>query len=144
MKNFGSLIRAAVAGTLAFSSTEFGTDSVVLGRGVANQYYADLRCPTDSICLDALYKWQLQAARTIAGPSVRGRVGALIAQHTDATRKFVRSVELFVLRPIQDPVLRKASGAQYYLLSLSPRYDNDQSACPYAPARWASWCQSRR
>jgi hypothetical protein len=65
---------------------------------------------------------------------VKGRIRALISQHTDATRKFVQSVELFVLRAIQDPNLRKASGAQYYLLSLSPRYNNDEYCLSMRPA----------
>ena len=68
------------------------------------------------------------------GPAVKGRVRALISQHTGATRKFVQTVELFVLRPIQDPGLRKASGAQYYLLSLSPRYEKNQYCLSVRPA----------
>jgi hypothetical protein len=71
--------------------------------------------------MDASYVWVLDADRTVAGPNVRGRVRAIASQHTDATSQFVKSVELFVLRPIQDSSVRKSSNAKYYLISLSPR-----------------------
>jgi hypothetical protein len=134
MRKNDSLISILVAGCLALSGRAIGADSVVLGRGIANQYYADLPCPADSICLDATYIWELEAARTVAGPLVKGRIRALISQHTDATRKFVQAAELFVLREIQVPNLRKISGAQYYLLSLSRRYNNDEYCLSMRPA----------
>ena len=134
MNNPAFPVQAIFAGSLALSGTARGADSVVLGHGIANQYYASLPCPADSICLDAQYRWELEAARTIVGPLVKGRVRALISQHTDATRKFVQSVELFVLRPIQDPALREASGAQYYLVSLSPLYEKNQYCLSVRPS----------
>ena len=127
-------ILAILAGCLALSGRARGADSVVLGHGITNQYYAAQPCPADSICLDAQYRWELEAARTIVGPLIKGRVRALISQHTDATRKFVQSVELFVLRPIQDSGLRKASGAQYYLVSLSPLYEKNQYCLSVRPS----------
>jgi hypothetical protein len=134
MNNLTCPVLTLLAGSLALSGAARGADSVVVGHGIANQYYAALPCPADSICLDGQYRWELEAARTIVGPLVTGRVRALISQHTDATRKFVQSVELFVLRPIQDPGLRKASGAQYYLLSLSPRYEKNQYCLSVRPS----------
>jgi hypothetical protein len=134
MNNSVFPVLAILAGSLALLGTARGADSVVLGHGITNQHYAALPCPADSICLDGQYRWELEAARTSVGPLVRGRVRALFSQHTDATRKFVQSVELFVLRPIQDPGLRKASGAHYYLLALSPRYEKDQYCLSVRPS----------
>jgi hypothetical protein len=76
--------------------------------------------------MDANYKWTLEAVRTVVGPPIKGKFIAIASQHTDATSKFVRSVELFILRPIDDPSLRESSGANYYLLLLSPRYPRGQ------------------
>jgi hypothetical protein len=134
MNTSGFHFRAILAAIIALPGAALGADSVVLGHGISNQYYADLPCPADSICLDGQYRWELQATRTVVGPPVKGRVRALVSQHTDATRKFVRSVELFVMRPIQDAGVRKDSGAQYYLLSLSPRYEKNQYCLSLHPA----------
>jgi hypothetical protein len=68
--------------------------------------------------------WVLHAERTVVGPSVFGTVKAIASQHTEARSEFVRSVELFVLRPIEDRQLRKSSGAQYYIVALSPKDSN--------------------
>ena len=73
--------------------------------------------------MDADYVWVLDALQTIAGPKVAGRVHAIASQHTDATDQFVKSVELFVLRPIHDAGLQQSSGAKYFLVALSPRVD---------------------
>jgi hypothetical protein len=121
------MFRLAVllVGTLA-SSAAMSADSVILGHGVSNGFLSHQACPEDSICMAANYKWVLDAVRTIVGPQVKGRVVAIASQHTDATEVFVKSVELFILRPIEDRSLRKSSGASYYLLLLSPRYPHDQ------------------
>ena len=108
----------------AIATKVYGEDSVVLGRGISNEYASDLPCSKDSICMNSMYMWTFAAKRTIVGPEVKGKVRFLAAQHTDATPKFVKSVELFVLRPIDDKKVAETSGAQYYLLSLSPRYEN--------------------
>jgi len=99
-------------------------DSVVIGRGISNSYFTNLPCSANEICLDSLFMWVLDSTRSVAGPTIKGTVRALIAQHVAATRKFVESAELFVLQPIQDDALRKRSGADYYLLSVSPRNEN--------------------
>ena len=110
------------AATLAGPAS--GADSVVIGRGISNLYFANLPCSPSEICLDSLFMWVLDSTRSVAGPAIKGTVRALIAQHVAATRKFVESAELFVLQPIQDDALRKRSGADYYLLSVSPRNEN--------------------
>lgn len=113
---------AVVLGVLAFAAPAVAEDSVVIGHGISNAFLSDSLCTEHSLCMDANYVWVLDADRTVAGPSVSGRVRAIASQHTDATGAFVQSVELFVLRPIKDSPLRKSSGAEYYLVSLSPRY----------------------
>jgi hypothetical protein len=97
------MVRPAVLlGTLAIATPALAEDSVVLGHGVSNAFLGELPCPERSLCVDANYVWVLDADRTVAGPGVTGRVRAIATQHTDATAQFVKSVELFVLSPIQD------------------------------------------
>jgi len=121
--SIGACLLAAVA----------SADSVVLGKGISNAYAADLACPADQICLDSVYLWEFEAKRTVAGEPVVGRVKALFTQHVDATPKFVRSVELFVVRPIDDAAVRQAYGASYYLVGLSPRYEGSTYCLPVRP-----------
>jgi hypothetical protein len=83
--------------------------------------------------MQAVYLWEFDAKRTVTGPPVGGRVRVLATQHTDATSKFVRSVELFVVRPIDDPAVREAYGAEYYLVGLSPRYERSTYCLPVNP-----------
>jgi hypothetical protein len=110
---------------IAAPSSAFSSDSVVLGHGISNYFLSKQPCPQPegsnlaNICLDANFIWVLSAKRTIVGPPIRGTIRAIFSQHVAATSKFVRSTELFVLRPIDDPVLRKSSHAEYYLVDLS-------------------------
>src|ERR1700691_5038907 len=119
---------------IAAPSSAFSSDSVVLGRGISNYFLSKQPRPQPedsnlaNICLDANFIWVLSARRTIVGPPVRGTVRAIVSQHVAATSKFVRSTELFVLRPIDDPALRKSSHADYYLVDLSPK-DSDGRYC---------------
>ena len=113
------MVRAAlllISGLVAASAT--AAESVVLGKGVSNAYAADVACTDIRACMQAVYVWEFEATRTLAGPPVFGRVKVLATQHTDATSKFVRSVELFVVRPIDDPAVREAYDAEYYLVGL--------------------------
>ena|ERR1700730_11782664 len=112
---------ATFVAVYALSSGAVAADSVVFGHGVSNKFLAEAPCPGSGLCMDASYVWVIDAVRTIVGPNVAGRVRAIASQHTDATSAFVKSVELFVLRPIKESKLRKSSGAEYYLVSLSPR-----------------------
>lgn len=110
---------------LVLIATEvLGEDSVVLGRGISNEFVFNPPCPEGSICLNSMYLWEFSAKRTVAGPTVKGKVRFLAAQHMDAAPKYVRSVELFILRPIEDKRVVESTGAHYYLRSLSPRFDN--------------------
>jgi hypothetical protein len=98
--------------------TALGDNSVVLGRGISNAHVEPLGC-IDDLGMNCWFRWELVVNRTVAGPSVRGRIRALTLQHTDATSTFVKSVELFVLAPIGKP---DPTGATHTILALSPRH----------------------
>jgi hypothetical protein len=106
------------------TSCALAQDSVVIGRGISNAYLASISCDAVLSCLDAEYLWVLEAHRTLVGPSVKGRIRAVSIQHTDATQRFVSSVELFVLRPIKTPADRASLGADFSIIALSPRYSS--------------------
>jgi hypothetical protein len=119
---------------LTVPAPAFSSDSVVLGRGISNYFLSKQPCPQPedsnlvNICMDVNFIWVLSARRTIVGPPVKGTVKAISSQHVAATSKFVRSTELFVLRPIDDPALRRSSHADYYLVELSTK-DSDGRYC---------------
>jgi hypothetical protein len=123
----------AVLGAFAIAGPAVAEDSVVLGHGISNAFLSNLPCTPGSICMDANYVWILDADRTVAGPRITGQVRAISAQHIGATDLFVKSVELFVLRPIHDSALQKVSGAKYSLVSLSPRDSQGRYCLSVAP-----------
>jgi hypothetical protein len=108
--------------------TALGADSVVLGKGINNAYIGKLPCLPNEICLDAMWVWTFEAERTLAGPPIKGTVRIFSGQDASATDKFIKSVELFVIRPIKDPKLRKITEAHYELVSLSALHE-DGSYC---------------
>lgn len=119
-----------LVGMFAISSA-FSADSVVIGRGIKNYFLLVPPCPQDpdsglvAICMDAEYVWELKAYRSLVGPDIEGTVRAISYQHTEAKSEYVRSVELFVLRPISDARIQNSSHAAYYLVESSPRYADD-------------------
>jgi hypothetical protein len=134
-KLFALGICALIAGPVV------AADSVVIGHAVSNHFLSLPPCPDDganglvAICLDANYVWELKAVRTIAGPPVEGIVRAIASQHTQAKSEFVRSVELFVLRPITDQALRKSSRSNYYIVELSAKDSDDRYCLSMQPAK---------
>ena len=96
-------------------------DTVVLGRALSDKYInkVKIECPADTICLDVWFKWVIEAERTINGPRLAGRVVAARLQHVDVTNTFLKSLRLFVLRPIDDEKQRSLLGADYYLVDMS-------------------------
>src|ERR1700747_640947 len=115
------MLRSALTlGVFALASSAVAADSVVVGHGISNSFLSSRTCLPDPLCMTASYVWVLDAKRTVSGPKVVGRVRAIMLQHVGATSKYVKSVELFVLRPIEDLSTRKSSGADYLLVSLSP------------------------
>ena len=113
-----------IATLLAFSCIAgvpaWAVDSVVLGRGVSNEFFAEIECSPTDLCMDSLYVWELDAKQTLAGPIIKGRVRAVIATHTFATSKYVNSVELFVLKPSERA--EDSTSPEFSLIALSPRY----------------------
>jgi hypothetical protein len=112
-----------------------GADSVVLGHGISNRFLSHQGCSPDAVCLDASYVWVLQAQRTVAGTPITGTIRAISSQHTEARPEFARSVELFVLRAIEDRKLRRLSGADFYIISLSSRDANGRYCVSVEPDR---------
>jgi hypothetical protein len=117
---------------LAFAtlaSSAFGADSVVVGRAISNTYSAGLPCGENEICLDSIYLWVIDPAKALAGPKINGRLTAETYQHVGVNRHYLRSLRLFVLRPLTEirDALR-ASDAKYYLVASSPIY-KDGSYC---------------
>jgi hypothetical protein len=100
----------------------WAADTVLVGTGLTNSYVSAGDCSPGAICLDAVYVWELEAKRVVAGPAVEGRIRALSAQHVGATPKYVRSVEVFVLRPVDNAQQRRDYGVTHALVALSPRY----------------------
>jgi hypothetical protein len=116
---------------LLVAAPAFAGDSVLIGRGLSNSFLANVDCPAAALCLDAQYLWVLRADRTVAGPPIKGKVRAISMQHTDATQKFVSSVELFVLSRI--PSL-SSNGAEFRIIALSPRYPDGRYCLSVDPS----------
>ena len=76
----------------------------------------------DGIMQLSVYVIELEAKRTLAGPPVAGRVRALIVAHTEANEKYVKSIELFVLRPVENFDAGESKSPLSSLISLSPRH----------------------
>ena len=124
---------AALLVVLAIAPAAIASDSVVIGRGISNAYFASVPCPSDYICLDGQYLWTFLSGRTVAGPVVHGEVRGIFMQHTEAKPQFVNAVELFVLRPIDDATLRTSSGADFYIIALSTRHTTGRYCLPMDP-----------
>lgn len=97
------------------------TDSVVSGRAISNAYmdHTKINCPTGDICMNAWFRWTIDAVKTLRGPPVTGRITAVRMQHSTAIRSYERQLRLFVLRPIADPKQRALLRSDYYLVSTS-------------------------
>lgn len=108
--------------------------SVVLGHGVSNTFFSKASCARDSVCLDSWYVWKITVTQTVAGAAVPGIVSVLAEQHTEATTEFVRSVELFVLRPVTDAALSAASHSNFEVLAMSARDDHGRYCLPFTPS----------
>ncbi len=119
---------------LALSGPAVAADSVVIGQGISNSFLSEIKCPAGSLCMDAQYLWVLTATRTVVGPPIHGNVRAISMQHTDATRQFVRSVELFVLHPIERTASPSSSPASFSIIALSPRDPAGRYCLPMDPS----------
>ena len=97
-------------------------DSVVLGRASSNERmsYVENTCPEDAICLHSWFKWVIDVAKTVSGPSIQpGRIVTARMQHTSMIPSYRKRLRLFVLKPIDDPEERKMLRAEYYLEEMS-------------------------
>lgn len=96
-------------------------DSVVSGRAISNMYmdHVKIDCPKGDICMDAWFRWSIDVAKTLRGPSITGRVIAVRMQHSTVIPSYERRLRSFVLRPIDDPKQRALLRSDYYLVSTS-------------------------
>jgi hypothetical protein len=85
--------------------------------------------------MNSSFRWEIDVRNTLAGPPIKGRVRAMAAQHAEALPSFVRSVEIFVLRPIVDDSLRQQCGADFELVTLSPRYEGGRYCLQESPSQ---------
>ncbi len=84
--------------------------------------------------MDAVYSWSINVTKTLAGPEVRGQVRAVTMQHVGVNDRFRKSIRLFVLRPIADADIAHPPDVTYYLMSLSPVYENGSYCLSVDPA----------
>ena len=101
-------------------------ESVMLGRGFSSVFRSDLSCTDETGCMEPIYIWEFNTRRTLAGPSMSGRVRAVVRQPTRVTRRYVRSIRIFVLKPIEDAALRAAYGVDYRVVTMSPLHEGDE------------------
>jgi hypothetical protein len=119
------MTRLTILGFLvALISPALGADSIVLARALSNSYAASVPCPEDEICLDVLYRWAIDPKRTVAGPKIKGRIEAIRFQHVGVNDGYLKSLHLFVLRPIGEVEVPHPPNVTYYLVSSSPIYDD--------------------
>ena len=117
---------------LALVSPAYAADSIVIGRALSNSYARALSdsyeaakpCPEDYICMDVIFRWVIDPERIVAGPALKGRIKALTFQHTGVNDRYLKSLRLFVFRPIGDIEIPHSPDDGYYLVSSSPVYDD--------------------
>jgi hypothetical protein len=110
--------------TLAFcreATAVAAADSVVSGRAISNVYmdHVKIDCPKGDICMGAWFKWSIDVAKTLRGPSITGRVSAVRMQHSTVVPSYEKRLRSFVLKPIEDPKQRALLRSDYYLVSTS-------------------------
>jgi hypothetical protein len=117
----GAVLLALALLTVAVCPQALAADTIVLGHALSDKYIDKIKidCPADEICLDVWYRWIIEADQTVSGPRLPGRVVAAQMQHVDVTHAFLKSLRLFVLRPIDDQKQRSLLGADYYLVDMS-------------------------
>jgi len=110
-----------------------GSNLVFLGKGISDAFLSRVNCPDHQVCMDSIYLWTFHIDKVLAGPRQSRSVRAIAYQHTYVAPEFMRSVEIFVLEPIQDQAIRSSYGADYELVSLSPREAHDQYCLSQSP-----------
>jgi hypothetical protein len=113
-----------VLALIALAPSAFGADSLVMGRALSDSYAAVLPCAEDEICLDSLYRWIIDPAKTLAGPKIRRRITAERFQHADMKGGYLQSLRLFVLRPIAEVDAPHSTDVTYFIISSSPIYED--------------------
>jgi len=104
---------------LTFGRLAIASESVVLGVDLSQTIIKGVQTPCvndgELICNGVWVRWKIRTGETLSGPSISGRITAAMVQHG----LFVSSRKLFVLKPIDDPEVRKMLGANYFLEEFS-------------------------
>jgi hypothetical protein len=75
--------------------------------------------------MDSIYRWVIDSTKTLVGPRIKGRVTAETYQHVGVNNRYLRSLRLFVLRPVTETRdAPHAPGVTYYIVSSSPIYED--------------------
>jgi hypothetical protein len=109
--------------------------AVVIGSGISNKYFGDIKCGPDEVCLDAVFLWTLRVDRTVAGPAVTGVIDAVTAQHVEMLPEYVRSTELFVLQSAERVDGCIGSCIHWSLVSSSRRLSGDRYCISIDPTK---------
>ena len=115
---------ARTASTLALALFAAGNaqavDSVFIGRALSNEETGLMpECPPDHVCLNTWSKWEIKVSQTLAGPPLSGVVKAAKLQHGRIVPSYLRRFRFFVLRPIENAVLREQLQTEYLLVEVA-------------------------
>ncbi len=91
-------------------------DTLAIGHGISNKFASEWECPSEQICMNGWFIWEISIDHTLAGPELEGRLRAAHVQHAEYKPKYVRRHSLFVLRRIEDEELKKTLGVEYQLV----------------------------
>jgi hypothetical protein len=127
---------------LAFMLPAYAADSIVIGNAVSNTFAKALTdadkkarpCPEDSLCMDVIYRWVIDTERIIAGPTLKGPISALRFQHIGVNNRYLKSIRLFIFRPIAEVEISHFSNDRYYLVATSPLYEDGTYCISVDPA----------
>ncbi len=99
------------------------TPTVLVGRATAQEDLDLQACPADDggICMSAWFRWTLQVDHALQGPKIKGRIVVANRQHSRSQNWYLRELRLFVVTPIEDPLLRQRLRANYFLEDFSRR-----------------------
>lgn len=127
-------MRIALTLVLALAATPLAceaADAVFCGRSLGHHHIkgVEVPCPENAICLNVWFRWQLQIDRVLEGPEIGGRVSAAVVQHGHFLPSYEKSLQVFVIRRIDDEAKRQLLGADFQLVSHSPGDDAKRLAC---------------
>lgn len=125
---FNMSCRAGFLSALFFLSTNtYADNSIVIGRGIKVDEVAG------SGDWSSEYVWQINARRTLSGPTVKGAVRIVAASHAQPKDSYVRTIELFVLAPVIQSKTESTVEPGFSLIASSPLYKRRKYCIPFKP-----------